>query len=113
VLFRSKPSVLRNVATPVGHWLNVRLVADPAKKTPKDAIGSIAYLTTGKLRQRLDVISGGVYCSQNDMTLHFGLGATVKPDKLEIQWSNGAIESFDISAVDKNVTIIQGKGTGK
>ena len=109
----SKPSVLRNVATPVGHWLNVRLVADPAKKTPKDAIGSIAYLTTGKLRQRLDVISGGVYCSQNDMTLHFGLGTAVKPDKLEIQWSNGAIESFDVPAIDKNVTIIQGKGTGK
>src|SRR5882762_3244354 len=109
----SKPSVLRNVATPVGHWLNVRLVGDPSRKTPKDAIGSIAYLTTGKLRQRLDVISGAVYCSQNDMTLHFGLGAATKVDKLEIQWANGAMETFDVPAIDKNVTIIQGKGVGK
>jgi len=109
----SKPSILRNVATPVGHWLNLRLVGDTAKKTPKDAIGSIAYLTTGKLRQRLDVISGAVYCSQNDMTLHFGLGAGAKVDKLEIQWANGAVEAFDIPAIDKTVTLIQGKGAGK
>ena len=84
-----------------------------AKKSPRDAIGSIAYLTTGKLRQRLDVISGAVYCSQNDLTLHFGLGAATKVDKLEIQWANGSVETFDVSAIDKTVTIIQGKGSGK
>ncbi|HEY3025182.1 MAG TPA: CRTAC1 family protein [Pyrinomonadaceae bacterium] len=109
----SKPTVLRNVAAPSGHWLNLRLVGDVAKKSPRDAIGSIAYLTTGKLRQRLDVISGAVYCSQNDMTLHFGLGAATKIDKLEIQWANGALEAFDAPAIDKTVTIVQGKGTGK
>ncbi len=109
----SKPTVLRNVATPAGHWLNLRLVGDVAKKTPRDAIGSIATLTTGKLRQRLDVVSGAVYCSQNDMTLHFGLGAAPKIDKLEIQWANGALETFDPPAIDKTVTIVQGKGTGK
>ncbi len=109
----SKPTILRNVAAPTGHWLDLRLVGDVAKKSPRDAIGSIAYLTTGKIRQRLDVISGAVYCSQNDMTLHFGLGAATKVDKLEIQWANGDTEPFDISAIDKTVTIIQGKGAGK
>jgi hypothetical protein len=109
----SKPSILRNVASPAGHWLSVRLVGDPEKKTPRDAIGSIAYLTTGKIRQRLDVVSGAVYCSQNDMTLHFGLGAATKIDKLEIQWSNGAVELFDVPAIDKTITLTQGKGNGK
>ena len=108
-----KPSALRNVASPAGHWINLRLVGDVQKKTPRDAIGSIAYLTTGKIRQRLDVISGAVYCSQNDMTLHFGLGAATKVDKLEIQWANGAVEGFDVSAIDKTVTIVQGKGVAK
>ncbi len=28
-----------------------------------------------QVRQRQDVFSGAVYCSQNDLTLHFGLGA--------------------------------------
>jgi hypothetical protein len=92
--------------------LNLRLIGNPEKKTPRDAIGSVAYLTTGKIRQRLDLVSGAVYCSQNDLTLHFGLGAATKIDKLEIQWANGSVEAFDIPAVDKTVNIIQGKGAG-
>lgn len=109
----SRPSVLRNVAVPASHWLSVRLVGDPSKKTPRDAIGSIAYLTTGKIRQRLDVFSGAIYCSQNDQTLHFGLGAATKVDKLEIEWANGAVETFDIPSIDKGMTITQGRGRGQ
>ncbi|HEY6660630.1 MAG TPA: ASPIC/UnbV domain-containing protein, partial [Pyrinomonadaceae bacterium] len=70
---------------------------------------SIAYLTAGGVRQRQDVLSGAVYCSQNDLTLHFGLGAATKVDKLEIKWSNGSTESFDVPAIDKIITIKQGK----
>ena len=106
----SKPAVLRNVATPVGHWLDLRLVGDVEKLSPRDAIGSVVYLTTGKIRQRADVISGAVYCSQNDLTLHFGLGAATRVDKLEVQWPNGAAETFDTPAIDKTLVIIQGKG---
>lgn len=109
----ARPSVLRNVASPVGHWLDVRLIGDTTKKTPRDATGSIAYLTTSKLRQRLDAVSGAVYCSQNDPTLHFGLGTSTKVDKLEIQWANGAVETFAVPALDKTMTITQGKGTAK
>jgi len=54
-----------------------------------------------------------VYCSQNDLTLHFGLGAATTVEKLEIQWANGSVEAFDVQAIDKTVTIIQGKGTGR
>ena len=101
-----KPTVLRNVAASTGHWLGVHLIA----RAPRDAIGSIAYLTTGKLRQRQDVISGAVYCSQNDMTLHFGLGAATKVDKLEIQWPDGSTEVVQVPAIDRTITITQGKG---
>ena len=106
----SKPAILRNVTAPAGHWLNLRLVGDVAKKGPRDAIGSIAYLTTGKVRQRQDVLSGAVYCSQNDMTLHFGLGAATKVDKLEIVWPDGTLETIDVPQVDKALKIVQGKG---
>jgi hypothetical protein len=106
----AKPVVLRNVAGTNGHWLGLKLIGDLAKKSPRDAIGSIAYLTTGGLRQRQDVVSGAVYCSQNDMTLHFGLGAATKVDKLEIQWPDGSVETFDMPAIDRVVTITEGKG---
>ncbi len=106
----AKPAVLRNVAATSAHWLGLRLVGDVTKKSPRDAIGSTAYVTTGALRLRQDVVSGAVYCSQNDMTLHFGLGAATKVDKLEIKWPDGSVETFDVPAVDKVITITQGKG---
>lgn len=106
----SQPTVLRNISTANGHWLGLRLTGDVAKKSPRDAIGAVVYLTTGTMRQRQDVISGAVYCSQNDLTLHFGLGAAAKVDKLEVEWPNGTSEVFDVPAVDKIMTIVQGKG---
>jgi len=109
----AKPAILRNVLASTGHWIDLRLVGDVSKKSPKDAIGSSAYLTTGKFRQRMDVISGAIYCSQNDPTLHFGLGAATKVDKLEIQWPNGTTETFSIPSVNKTYTIVQSKGVEK
>jgi hypothetical protein len=104
-----KPAVLRNVAASSGHWLGVKLIA----KSPRDAIGSVVYLTTGKLRQRQDVFSGAIFCSQNDTTLHFGLGAATKVDKLEIQWPDGSTETVDVTAVDKLITLTQRSPEGK
>jgi enediyne biosynthesis protein E4 len=109
----AKPSLLRNVTSPAGHWIKLRLAGDVMSKTPRDAIGSIVYITTGKIRQRLDVISGAVYCSQNDLTLHVGLGVATKVDKLQVQWANGALETFEVPAIDKTATIVQGKGIRK
>ncbi len=106
----SKPTVLRNVTKGAGHWLELRLVGDVARKSPKDAIGAIAYVTAGKLRQRADVISGGGYASQNDPRLHFGLGEANHVDKLEIKWPGGTLETFDVPGVDRVLTITEGKG---
>ncbi|HLE63139.1 MAG TPA: CRTAC1 family protein [Pyrinomonadaceae bacterium] len=109
----AKPAILRNVAAGAGHWLDLRLVGDVSKKTPRDAVGSTVYVSIGKLRLRSDVVSGAVYCSQNDMTLHFGLGELTKIDRLDVRWSGGSDESFNIPAVNKNYTIVQGKGSRK
>ncbi len=106
----TQPMVLKNVAETKNHWLTLKLIGDPAKKTPKDAIGSVVYATIGKLRQRFDVISGASYASQNDPRLHIGLGDSTKIDKLEIHWAGGAVETVNITAVDKVLTVEEGKG---
>ncbi len=109
----SKPTILKNVSVPVGHWLDLHLVGDIAKKSPKDAIGAIAYVTTGKLRRRMDVISGGGYASQNDMSLHFGLGDSQRVDKAEIKWPDGSLETIEITGIDRKLTAMEGKGVVK
>ena len=109
----SSPVVLKNVAAGAGHWLDLRLIGDVAKKSPRDAIGAVVYVTTGKMRQRQDVISGTSYASQNDMTLHFGLGAATAIDKLEIKWPDGTGETVTVPGVDRKLTITEGKGVGR
>ncbi|MFN2579271.1 MAG: CRTAC1 family protein [Pyrinomonadaceae bacterium] len=109
----AKPSVLKNVTASSGHWLALHLVGDASKRSSRDAIGAMAYVTTGKIRQRRDVISGGSYASQNDMTLHFGLGTATSVDKLEIRWPNGAVETINVPGIDRKLTVIEGKGLTK
>ncbi|MDT7779252.1 MAG: enediyne biosynthesis protein [Acidobacteriota bacterium] len=105
------PTLLRNVSNAKNHWLRLHLVGDPARKSPRDATGATAYVTTGKLRQRGDVVSGGSYSSQNDPCLFFGLGASTKVDRLEVRWPDGSVETFDAPAIDKTLTLTEGKGT--
>jgi enediyne biosynthesis protein E4 len=110
----SSPTVLRNINEQKNaNWLSISLVGDTAKKSPKDAIGTSVYLTIDKVRQRMDVVSGGSYISQNDLCLHFGLGNATKIDKLEIKWPSGNTETVNISEVNKVITIVEGKGTKK
>ena len=104
------PTILRNASATKNHWLRLKLVGDPAKKSPRDATGAVAYVTTGKLRQRGEVVSGGSYSSQNDACPLFGLGAATKVDRLEVHWPSGAVETFDVPAIDKTVTLTEGKG---
>ena len=106
----SRPTVLRNVTAPAGNWLSIRLVGDTSKKTPRDAIGARVYVTTGKTQQRRDVISGTGYASQNDLAVHFGLGAATSVEKLEIKWPDGSRQTVPVAGVNRRITIVQNKG---
>ena len=59
---------------------------------------------------RQDVISGASYASQNDMTVHFGLGASTTVDKLEIKWPDGSSETVTVPGVDRKLAVTEGKG---
>ncbi len=104
------PSLLKNVAETKNNWLDLKLVGDVSKKTPRDAIGSCVFVTTGKTRQRYDLTSGGSYASQSSQIIHVGLGGNTKVDLLEVIWANGQIEKFSIDKINAQITINQGKG---
>ena len=102
------PVLLRNVVKNSNHWLALSLVGGP--KGPRDAIGAKVFVTSGGVRQRGEVFSGGSYASSSDMRVHFGLGAATKVDKVEIQWPSGAKQEIRVHAVDKIFTVVEGKG---
>ena len=109
----TKPTILQNVDRSSGHWLTLQLIGDVAKKVSRDAIGAIVYVTTGKVRQREDVISGNSYASQNDLALHFGLGPATTADKIEINWPDGSMQTVNVTGVDRKITVAQNKGIVK
>jgi hypothetical protein len=101
------PTLLRNVSEAKNNWLKIKLVGDVSKKTPKDAIGSTVYVTTGKFRQRFDLTSGAGYASQDEQTIHVGIGDMTKIDKLEVVWANGQTETFPVDGINKVLVIRQ------
>jgi enediyne biosynthesis protein E4 len=103
----SIPSLLRNVVKNGNHWLTLRLVG--GSKSPRDAIGAKVFLTTGSVRQRADVFSGGSYSSSSDQRIHFGLGSATRIDKIEIHWPSGLKQQIALDRVDQIVTVEEGK----
>jgi hypothetical protein len=92
------PVLLRNVDSNRNHWIELKLTG--SGKTPRDATGTVVYVTAGGIKQRGDVISGGSYLSNNDPRLHFGVGAATKIEDVEIHWPDGKIEHAPSPAID-------------
>ena len=78
----STPGLMKNITAGTNHWLALKLVGNPAQKTPKDGIGSKVLVTAGNLKQRFDLTSGAGYASQNEQIIHIGLGDAVKVDTI-------------------------------
>ena len=57
-----------------------------------------------------EVRSGSSYDSNNDIRVHFGLGAAAKLDSVEVRWPSGLLEKFDNLTVDRIHTIKEGSG---
>ena len=74
------------------------------------AIGARITVKAGKLVQMSEVRAGGSYLSQNDPRLHFGLGAEVRVDEVEIRWPSGKVETLRGVPTDFIYTIVEGEG---
>jgi len=99
--------LLRNDLANHVNALLVRLVGTGMNR---DAIGARVRVTTGAVTQRRDVLAGSSYLSQNDVRLHFGLGAAKEADVLEVRWPSGKVETLRGVPAGQIVTIEEGKG---
>ena len=104
----SPPTLLRNTVKNDNHWIAFKLVG--GTKSPRDAIGAKVFITSGGVRQRGDVYSGGSYGSSSDTRLHFGLGLNSTIKTIEVHWPSGTKETFSVPGVDRIVELVEGKG---
>lgn len=102
------PVLLRNVSRDDNHWVELKLIGGP--KSPRDAVGAAVYLTSGGVRQRGDVLSGGSYLSSSDQRVHFGLGKSTSVSLVEVHWPSGFDEKVRLPGVDRIYTITESRG---
>jgi hypothetical protein len=96
-----RPSLLKNVEQK-GNWILVKLVGT---RSNRDAIGARVILTVGGHRQMQEVRSGGGYNSQSDFRMHFGMGAAVTADSLEIRWPSGTVQRVEKAGANQILVI--------
>ncbi|MGH9159789.1 MAG: CRTAC1 family protein [Vicinamibacteraceae bacterium] len=104
------PALLHNVST-AGHWLSLRLIGGPGGR--RDAIGASVTLEAAGATWRRDVVSGGSYCSQSDLSVHVGLGRHTRIDSIVVRWPGGNEEAFSVPGIDRHVTLVEGRGRAR
>jgi hypothetical protein len=101
------PMVLRNRGIAGRHWVSFDLAGT---KSNRSAIGARVKVVAGGMTQTDEIHSGGSYLSQNDMRLHFGLGAATKIDRIEIRWPSGTIDTLTNLQADHFYSVLEGAG---
>ncbi|WP_446743959.1 CRTAC1 family protein [Silvibacterium acidisoli] len=101
-----QPMILRPDGGVPNHWVSFQLEGEKNKL----ALNARVKVVAGDLVQLEEVNSGGSYLSQNDLRLHFGLGAHERIDSATVLWSDGKTESFSNLAADRFYSIREGAG---
>jgi len=104
----AQPSLLRNQVRYPNHWIAFKTVGTASNR---DGIGARITVHAGKRILVDEVRSGSSYISNNDMRVHFGLGAATKIDSVAVRWPSGRLETFENLSVDTIHTLKEGTGT--
>ncbi len=121
------PSLLVNQVRTPNHWVAFHLTGAYAPKSnaeisttqppqsqtlrsTRDAIGARIKVKAGGRVLVDEVRSGSSFISNNDMRVHFGLGAATKIDSVEVRWPSGLVENFPKISIDKFNELKEGTG---
>src|SRR5256714_1238480 len=102
------PSLLINQVHNANHWIAIRTIGT---KSNRDGIGAKISVKANNRTLVDEVRSGSSYISNNDMRVHFGLGAASKIDWVEVRWPNGMLERFENLPIDSINTLKEGSGS--
>lgn len=101
------PNLLVNEMKHSNHWVAFKTVGT---KSNRSGIGAKITLKTARRTMVTEVRSGSSYDSSSDMRPHFGLGAELSIDYVEVRWPSGLTERFRSPAADKIHTLREGSG---
>lgn len=92
--------VLRSIAPPGAHSIEIRLHGDSQLGTNRSAVGAIVKVRAGGVTMQRQVIGvGGHNGKGEDLLVHFGLGAAAVVDELTVVWPDAAGTLQHLTAV--------------
>lgn len=96
--------LFRNRGINTNNWLKVRLRGDGISVN-RSAIGAQVRIVLGSdiLSRQVEGATG--QGSQNDPSLHFGLGGQTSPVNLSIIWPDGSVQTTNNVAVNQQITV--------
>jgi len=104
VVILAAPSVLvKNRSAPTGNWLRLDLVG----ARPRDPIGTRVRVTVGSRTFVTMVRGSSGYLSQSERTVHLGLGASTRVDRLEILWDHSSPQVLEAVPVNRVIRIVE------
>ena len=86
------------------HWLKVRLNGDGASVN-RSAVGAQVRILLGDETLTRQVEAGTGEGNQNDLVLHFGLGAHAAPVGLKVLWPGGTTKTITDVEVDRSIAV--------
>jgi hypothetical protein len=97
--------LLRNEMLDRGNWIGVSLEGRPPNR---EGYGAEVLCTAGGKTQVRLIKDGGGYLSKNDPRAHFGLGAQVRVERIQVRWPSGEITTVESPPVGQYIRVSEG-----
>jgi hypothetical protein len=81
-----------------GHWLDVAL---EGTRSNRDGIGAVVKVITKAGPQWNHMTTSAGYASSSDGPVHFGLGAEIVAQLVEVRWPSGVVQKVENVAADR------------
>jgi len=92
-----------NRTEPARHWLQLKLTGT---RSNRSGIGATVKCTAGGRTQSRTVTSSVGYASSSDLTVHFGLGDSLRA-VIEVHWPSGTVQRVGEVAADQRMAVTE------
>ena len=97
---------LKNNTEDKNHWIRLNL---QGTKSNRDAIGSRVWIEFEQGNPLIQHFRNGGFLSQHEDIVHVGLGSSIAPVNITVQWPNGDKQRFNQIPIDQSILLVEGK----